>query len=169
MEAVEALCATLSSSPTDTKTLEALSIALARCDTALRQNIFEQLVSVLRDGLKSMNASVSSATLSVVCSLFPLCTVTSEHGESQLRSTLVSLTGHGGLFDRLGDRDRVREMACRALLSAGKACIAASALDVSPKDTESPLSLLDSLVRDVGLASKAARVREMVHHRQADE
>lgn len=144
----------------DPQLFEALTAALSTCETTLSPSTLEDLLSALKQGWRSPHASVAISALATVPALCPLlATVPESAGPSQLRQALSTMLAQGGLFDRLGDKDRVREVAGRALLGTGRACVTASQ---QANELESPLAVLDKAVKEQGLGSKAARVREMV-------
>lgn len=96
------------------------------------------------------------------------------HALHNLRQALLAFLPTGGAIDRLGDgREKARDTAREALVAIGVAAYkfggtptpsgstVSRGKDVN-KGPESPLSIFERLVKELGFSSKVWRVREQV-------
>jgi CLIP-associating protein 1/2 len=88
---------------------------------------------------------------------------------AMLRQLLTGFLAPGGIMERLGDsREKAREHARQALVVLGgfafRSSASGSALNKSrdSRNSETPLAIFERYLREAGLASKVARVREQV-------
>ena len=85
-----------------------------------------------------------------------------------LRQALIAFLPTGGIIDRLGDaRERSREKARESLVLLGGLAFRAGggstlAASKSGKTQETALQMFERLLKEIGLASKAWRIREQV-------
>lgn len=84
----------------------------------------------------------------------------------QLRHALTSFLPSGGLFERLGDKDRIQVKARESLVLLGgyafRAGGGSSMTSKSGKGPETPLLMLERFLRESGFGSKNWKVREQV-------
>lgn len=141
----------------------------------------DSVVAVLKSCLRSANHHLTAATLSAlvpfvrllsssIATTGPVGLSSPSSGQSkqvqQIRQVLLAFLPTGGLLDRLGEqREKSRELARSALVALASVAFLSSPggkpRDV-PKGHESPLSILEKHVKELGLASKVFRVREQV-------
>ncbi|KAL0572246.1 suppressor of tub2 mutation [Marasmius crinis-equi] len=150
----------------------------------------EAIISVLKACLRTSNQHLTTATLSVLPSIFPALISKPFHlslphnGQSSthsstssstpstivdaytLRQALNAFLPTGGLLDRLGDREKAQQKAREALVVLGGLAFRApnqSTLSTSSrggKGIETPLAIFERCLRDIGLSSKVWKVRE---------
>ncbi|KAF9263676.1 hypothetical protein L218DRAFT_927510 [Marasmius fiardii PR-910] len=111
-------------------------------------------ISLPRNGQSSVDSSTSSTTPSTIVDAVTL------------RQALNALLPQGGLFDRLGDKERAQVKARETLVVLGGLTFRTgghSALSTSSrggKGVETPLAIFERFLREAGLSSKVWKVRE---------
>ncbi|KAG7097228.1 hypothetical protein E1B28_004599 [Marasmius oreades] len=111
-------------------------------------------LSLPRNGQSSVDSSTSSTTPSTIVDVVTL------------RQVLSALLPPGGLFDRLGDKEKAQLKARETLVVLGGLTFRApgqSTLSTSSrggKGVETPLAIFERFLREAGLSSKVWKVRE---------
>lgn len=145
----------------------------------------DAVIQTLKACLRISHQHLQAATLHALPPLLPLLlsssparpvttptsASTSSAGSSSidsyaLRQALIAFLPAGGIIDRLGDaRERSREKAREGLVILGGLAFRAGggstlAASKSGKSQETPLQMFERLLKEIGLASKAWRIRE---------
>ncbi|KAF9076427.1 clasp N terminal-domain-containing protein [Rhodocollybia butyracea] len=190
-EKLEALLNQCKSNDIDVK-IDALTKIHAETEQGLEIHDPDALISVLKACLRTPNQHLTTAALSALPALIPLLVSRplnappSRNGQSSvhsstsssspsslidayvLRQLLNSLLPTGGIFERLGDREKAQIKARETLVALGgfafrvpgSTISAMSTGSRSGKGAETPLAIYERFLRENGLASKVWKVRE---------
>ncbi|KAL4241509.1 CLASP family protein [Abortiporus biennis] len=165
--------------------------AVTKLQTAFESGIeisdTDTLVTVFKACLRHQNQHLTSATLSALPSLISLLTTRSNHQNSPqtasptastssvsrsssaldaytVRQMLLAFLPAGGIIDKLGDKEKIRDKARQSLVLLGGMafrCGSGSVLGKSrDKGPETPLMIFERLLRELGFGSKVWKVRE---------
>ncbi|ESK97479.1 heat repeat containing protein [Moniliophthora roreri MCA 2997] len=170
--------------------IDALNKLQAEADAGIEIDDPEALINVLKPCLRTSNQHLSTATLSVLPTVIPLLVSRpfhlslSRNGQSSvhsstsssaptsivdlitLRHVLNAFLPSGGLFDRLGDKEKAQLKAREALVALGALAFRASGQSTlstssrAAKGPETPLAMYERFLRESGLSSKVWKVRE---------
>ncbi|KAJ4472277.1 clasp N terminal-domain-containing protein [Lentinula aciculospora] len=175
--------------------IDALTKIQAEAEQGLEINDPDALISVLKTCLRTPNQHLTTATLSVLPTLLPLLISRPlnsppphNHGNGQssahsstsssspssivdayaLRQLLNAFLPTGGLFERLGDKEKAQMKAREAIVilggfafrAPGSTMATMSTGSRSGKGTETPLAVFERFLREIGLSSKVWKARE---------
>ncbi|KIK65484.1 hypothetical protein GYMLUDRAFT_38957 [Collybiopsis luxurians FD-317 M1] len=172
--------------------IDALTKLQAEVEQGLEIHDPDSLINVLKACLRTSNQHLTSATLSTLPSLLPLLVLrplnvpaprngqSSAHSSTSssspsslvdvlvLRQLLNAFLPTGGLFERLGDKEKAQVKAREALVILGGFAFRAPGATISTMSTgsrsgkspETPLALFERFLRENGLSSKVWKARE---------
>ncbi|THV03303.1 hypothetical protein K435DRAFT_651641 [Dendrothele bispora CBS 962.96] len=190
----EALLNQCRSNDVDIK-IDALHKLQAEAESGIEISDSDALINVLKACLRTSNQHLTTATLNVLPILLPLIISRPLHlsfqprsgnGQSSvhsstsstspssmvdmftLRQVLNAFLPTGGLFERLGDKERAQVKARETLILLGGYAFRSSASSstlstgskISGKGPETPMAMYERFLRESGLGSKAWKVRE---------
>ncbi|KAG8992281.1 suppressor of tub2 mutation, partial [Tulasnella sp. 427] len=184
-EDIEKLVAQCKSNDIDAK-VDALNKLQPQFEEATELSDVEGVIAVLKSCLRTSNQLLTAATLAVIPSFIRIISSSASQAASgagsnpptpgktgtspavqHLRHAIVAFLPPGGVVDRLGEqREKARDSARLALVEISGAAFQSSPPTVGSrikdvaKGHETPLALVEKYVKELGLGSKVARVRE---------
>lgn len=170
--------------------VDALSKLQMEFEAGIEVSEPDTVINVLKSCLRNSNQHLTNATLAVVLSSLPplICRATNPLQANAvspsagaidvatLRQALTAFLPPGGLIDRLGDKERAQAKARESLVILGgfafRASSASTISSKSGKGPETPVTIFERALKEVGLGSKVWKVREqsiitLVHIRRA--
>ncbi|KAJ3824298.1 clasp N terminal-domain-containing protein [Lentinula raphanica] len=188
---LDALLTQCKSNDVDVK-IDALTKIQIEAEQGLEINDPDALISVLKTCLRTPNQHLTTATLSALPTLLPLLVSrplnaplprngqSSAHSSTSssspsslvdaysLRQVLNALLPTGGLFERLGDKEKAQMKAREALVMLGGFAFRAPGPPIATTSTgsrgnkgpETPLMIYERFLRENGLSSKVWKARE---------